>query len=114
MVEFEKLEQGEELERLERLEHSDETALEETGNPKGGVKMAKPRRKRNIEGMLERLKRLQRALKESQKMYYVELGKATLIWYQEYKQGGADVADLEERLKEVADMFGKNLNEPIE
>jgi hypothetical protein len=115
MIEFEKLEQEEELERLERLEHSDEAALEETGvnnQKKGGVRMA--RRKRNIEGMMERLKRLQRALKESQKMYYVELGKATLIWYQEYKQGRADIADLEERLKEVADMFGKNLNEPIE
>ena len=114
MIEFEKLEQGEELERLERLERLDEVALEKSKPEKGGVKMLKQRRKRNIEGMLERLKRLQRAVKESQKMYFVELGKAVLIWYQEYKQGRADVVDLEERLKETAELFGKNLNEPIE
>jgi hypothetical protein len=82
-------------------------------NQKGGAGM-KTRRKRNIEGMLERLKRLQKALKESQKMYYAEQGRAVLQWYQEYKQNKAGVADLESRLREVAELFGKSLNEPIE
>jgi hypothetical protein len=119
MVEFERLEQEElkELEKLERLEHLEGAVLEEVevnNQKRGGVRMFRQRRKRNIEKMLERLKRLQRSIKESQKMYYIELGKAALIWYQEYKQGGVGIEDLEKRLREVADMFGKDLNEPVE
>jgi len=97
MIEFEKFEQ--ELETDE-----------------GGMEMEKPRmrRKRNIEGMIEKLKRLQRALKESQKMYFAEQGKVVLRWYQDYKQNKATVRELENALKKVAELFGKDLNEVIE
>jgi hypothetical protein len=47
-------------------------------------------------------------------MYLAEQGRAVLRWYQEYKQGGAGVKELEERLREVAEMFGKSLEEPVE
>jgi hypothetical protein len=86
------------------------------GNSKqnqGGGRM-KVRRKRNISGMLERLERLQRALKESRKMYLAEQGMVVLRWYQEYKEGKVGVRELEERLKEVADLYGKSLDEPLE
>jgi len=106
MVEFEKFEQELEQEFKEDLEKADE----------GGVKVEKlqKKRKRNIEGMIEKLKRLQRALKESQKMYLAEQGKVVLKWYQDYKQNKATVRELEEQLKETAELFGKDLNEVIE
>jgi hypothetical protein len=119
----EKLEEFEELEKLEELEQEDvseeearvgDQAGDQKQKQRGGAGMKATRRKRNIEGMLERLKRLQRAIKESQKMYYVEQGRAVLKWYQEYKQDKATVVDLEEKLKEVAEMFGKSLDEPVE
>jgi hypothetical protein len=115
----EKLEEFEEqpVEEVEDVSEDVNKELEESfNNPKnqrGGAGM-KARRKRNIEGMLERLKRLQKALKESQKMYYVEQGRAVLKWYQDYKQNGAGLKELEEELKAVADAFGKSLDEPIE
>jgi lysyl-tRNA synthetase class I len=64
--------------------------------------------------MIEKLRRLQRALKESQKMYLAEQGKVVLRWYQDYKQNKATVRELEEQLKETAELFGKDLNEVIE
>ena len=104
-----------EFEELEEQDVSKELATNQAVEQKqrGGAGM-KARRKRNIEGMLERLKRLQKAVKESERMYYVEQGRAVLSWYQGYKQGKAGVRELEERLKEVAEMFGKSLDEPIE
>jgi hypothetical protein len=111
MVEFEGLE-------LEQEDVSKEVSEEKFENQKqnqgGGAGMKAARRKRNIEGMLERLKRLQKAIKESEKLYYVEQGRAVLKWYQEYKQNRAGVRELEESLKEVAEAFGKSLDEPVE
>jgi len=107
-----------EFEELEEQDVSKELATNQVGEQnqrgRGGAGMMKARRKRNIEGMLERLKRLQRAVKESEKMYYVEQGRAVLSWYQEYKQGRFGVSELLERLKEVAEAFGKSLDEPVE
>jgi uncharacterized protein with ParB-like and HNH nuclease domain len=122
MMEYEELEK-QELKKLEELEEEEATnqAADQAGDKvvnqktkKGGAGMKAARRKRNIEGMLERLKRLQKALKESEKLYYVELGKAVLGWYQDYRQNKATVRELEEELKAVAEMFGKSLEEPIE
>jgi hypothetical protein len=110
-----------ELEKLEELEEATnqavDQAVDEVAKPKkqkGGVGMKVARRKRNIEGMLERLKRLQKAIKESQKMYYAELGRTVLLWYQDYRQNKATVRELEEQLKAVAEMFGKSLDEAVE
>jgi imidazolonepropionase-like amidohydrolase len=120
MVEFEELEQedGKEGAKVSQEEArvGDQAGDEasKAKNQRGGAGMKAARRKRNIEGMLERLKRLQRAIKESQKLYYVEQGRAVLKWYQEYKQNRAGVRELEEQLKAVAEMFGKSLDEPVE
>jgi imidazolonepropionase-like amidohydrolase len=113
------MELEEKLEELEKQDVSKEVGEEfenqnQKQNQRGGAGMKATRRKRNIEGMLERLKRLQKAIKESQKMYYVEQGRAVLSWYQEYKQNRAGVRELEEQLKAVAEMFGKSLDEPVE
>jgi uncharacterized protein YukE len=110
MIEFEKFEQELEQENEANALNN----LEKNGG--GGMKIEKlqKKRKRNIEGMIEKLKRLQRALKESQKMYLVEQGKVVLRWYQDYKQNKATVRELEDALKEVAELFGKDLNEVIE
>jgi len=116
MMEYEELKKLEELEEEEATNQAGDYAGDEATknkNQKGGAGM-RVRRKRNIEGMLERLKRLQRALKESQKLYYVEQGRAVLKWYQEYKQNRATVVDLERQLREVAEAFGKSLDEPVE
>jgi 5-bromo-4-chloroindolyl phosphate hydrolysis protein len=104
-----------ELEQLERLEQVEEDLVEAENlkQNQGGGRM-KARKRRNIEGMLEKLKRLQKAIKESQKLYYVEQGRAVLQWYQLYKENKAGARELEERLKEVAELFGKSLDEPLE
>jgi hypothetical protein len=105
-----------EFEELEEQDVSKEYTSSQATNQntnQGGAGM-KVRRKRNIEGMLERLKRLQKAVKESEKRYYVEQGRAVLVWYQKYKQGKVGVGELEQKLKEVAEAFGKSLDEPIE
>jgi hypothetical protein len=118
MIEFEKFEQELEQEFKEDLEQENEAnALNNLEKAdEGGVKVEKlqKKRKRNIEGMIEKLKRLQRALKESQKMYLAEQGKVVLRWYQDYKQNKVGVNELEEQLKETAELFGKDLNEVIE
>ena len=116
-MEYEELEKLEELEEEEATNQAGDYAGDEATknkNQKGGAGM-RVRRKRNIEGMLERLKRLQKALKESQRMYFIELGKTVLRWYQEgYKQGRAGAKELEEELRAVAETFGKSLDEPVE
>lgn len=112
MMEFEELEE-QDVSKEYTSSQATNQGTNQTTNQGGGAGM-KARRKRNIEGMLERLKRLQKALKESQKLYYVEQGRAVLSWYQEYKQNRAGVRELEERLKEVAEAFGKSLDEPVE
>jgi flavoprotein len=104
-----------ELEQLEKLEQVEEAIEAETSKQKQerGAGM-RARRRRNIEGMVEKLKRLQRAIKESQRLYLAEQGRAVLQWYQLYKEGKAGAKELEERLREVAEEFGKSLDEPLE
>ncbi|MDI1471543.1 hypothetical protein [Thermodesulfovibrio sp. 1176] len=59
--------------------------------------------KRNISKLQERMKKLQRQMKEYERLYYVELGKAVEQWF----LNSDSVEVLKEKIEKIKKDFGR-------
>lgn len=59
--------------------------------------------RRNLKGVMEKMKKLQRQLKEFERLYYIEVGKAT----EQCLKEEANMEVLKEKVKQIRKDFGK-------
>ena len=65
---------------------------------KGGRKM-----KKDIKKMQEQLKKLQAQIRETETVFFAEVGRTTLKWL----QGTKNVMELEQKISQIKTKFGK-------
>lgn len=59
--------------------------------------------RRNLKGVMEKMKKLQRQLKEFERLYYIEVGKTT----EQCLKEEANMEVLKEKVKQIRKDFGK-------
>ncbi|MCS7106331.1 MAG: hypothetical protein NZ942_03375 [Candidatus Aenigmarchaeota archaeon] len=67
------------------------------------------KRNRNVKTVLEKLKKLQKRIREYEKLYYVEIGKITEQWLKDLQDEDIteNITELKHKIEQIKNQFGK-------